>query len=95
MGREFDLSVSVKDSRMIAIRFPLIMISNGPDRPRAHRPVGIGGRDGVAIGLKFDKAGLGDGGQDDPIGTIGDRRKGFSFSSFSSTGAFSVVRWIL
>ena len=63
MGREFDLSVSVKDSRMISNPvsfdhdFQMVWIGK-----ELTRPVGIGGRNGVAIGLKFDKPGLGDGG---------------------------------
>ena len=32
--------------------------------------------DGIAIGLKLDKTGFADGGQDDPIGTVGNRWKG-------------------
>jgi hypothetical protein len=80
MGWEFDLSVSVKNSRMISNPVPLDqdlkMIWIGKDLTR---PVGIGRRDRVAIGLKFDKPGFGDGGQDDPVGTIGDCRKGFEF----------------
>jgi len=83
MSREFDFSVSVKDSRMISnpVSFDhdFQMVRIGKEFTR---PVGIGGRDGVAIGLKFDKPGLGDGGQNDPIGAIGDRRKGFELFFF-------------
>jgi hypothetical protein len=47
-------------------------------------PVGIRGGDGVAIGLKLDKTGLADGGQDDPIGAIRDSRKRFELFFFQS-----------
>src|SRR5512135_1040201 len=78
MGGEFDLSFSVKDSRMISnpvsLDHDFEMVGIGQDLAGS---VGIRGGDGVAIGLKLDKTGLADGGQNDPIGVIGDSRKGF------------------
>ena len=78
MGWEFDLSVSVKDSRMISNAVSLDhdfqMVGIGEELTRQ---VDVRGGDGVAVGLELDKPGLGDGGQDDSIGTIRDRRKGF------------------
>ncbi len=59
--------------------------------------LGIGGRDGIAIGLKLDNTGFADGGQEDPIRAVGDRWKvRLSVSSFNaSKGVFRVERWIL
>ncbi len=78
MGGEFHLAFSVKDSRMISDPVPLDhdfeMVRIGQDLAG---PVGIRGGNGVTIGLKLDKTGFADGGQDDPIGTVGDSRKGF------------------
>ncbi len=78
MGREFDLSFSIKDSRMISnpvsLDHDFEMVGIGQDLARS---IGIRGGDRVAIGLKLDKPGLADGGQDDPIGAIRDRWKGF------------------
>ena len=78
MAREFHLAFSVKDSRMISdpvsLDHDFEMVGIGQDLAG---PVGIRGGDGVAIGLKLDKTGLADGGQDDPIRAIGDSRKGF------------------
>jgi hypothetical protein len=78
MRREFDLPFSFKDSRMISnpilLDHDLEMVGIGEDLAGS---VGIRRGDGVAIGFKLDKTGLADGGGDDPIGAIGDSRKGF------------------
>jgi len=39
------------------------------------RALDRGGRDGIAIGFKLDKAGFADRGQDDPVRTVRDGRK--------------------
>ena len=77
MGRIFDLLFSTKTSPMesdpIALDHHLEMVWIGVDLTR---PLGIGGRDGIAIGLKLDPTGFADGGKDHPIGRIGNRWKG-------------------
>jgi len=40
---------------------------------------GVGGRDGIAVGVQFHKAGLTDLGEDDPVGTVRDLGEGFEF----------------
>ena len=78
MGREFDLPFSVKDSWVISnpvsLDHDFEMVGIGQDLAGS---IGIRGGNRVAIGLKLDKPGLADRGQNDPIGTIRDRRKGF------------------
>ncbi len=39
-------------------------------------PLRVGGRDGIAIGLKLDETGFADGGQEDPIGAVGNGWEG-------------------
>ena len=78
MGRIFDLFLSTETSSMQSNPIPLEhhfeMVRIGEDLAG---PLGVGGRDGIAIGLKLDKAGFAGGGQDDSIRAIGNRWKGF------------------
>ena len=78
MGRIFDLLFSTKTSPMesdqIALDHHLEMVWIGEDLTRA---LGIGGRDGVTIGLKLDKTGFADGDQDDPVRAIRNGWEGF------------------
>ena len=77
MGGIFDLFLSTETSSMQSDPIPFDhhfeMVRIGEDLTS---PLGIGGRDGIAIGLKLDKTGFADGGQDDPIRAVGDRWKG-------------------
>jgi hypothetical protein len=78
MGRVFDLLISTEtpsmESNPIPFEHHFEMVRIGKDLTGALR---IGGRDGIAIGLKLDKAGFADGGQDDPVRAVRDGRKGF------------------
>jgi hypothetical protein len=78
MGRIFDLFLSTKTSPMESDSIPFNhhfeMVRIGKDLTG---PLGIGGRNGITIGLKLDKTGFADRGQNNPIRAIGDRRKGF------------------
>jgi hypothetical protein len=80
MGGIFDLFFSIETSSMesdpISFDHHFEMVRIGEDLTRA---LGTGGGDGIAIGLKLDKTGFADGGQDDPIGAIGNRWKGLEF----------------
>jgi len=80
MGGIFDLFLSTETSSMEGDPIPFDhqfeMVRIGENLTR---PFGIGGRDGIAIGLKLDKTGFADGGQNDPIGAIGNRWKGLEF----------------
>ena len=77
MGGIFDLFFPTETSSMQSDAIPfdhhLDMVRIGEDLTR---PLSIGGGDGVAIGLKFDKPGFADGGQDDPIRAIGNGWEG-------------------
>jgi len=77
MGRMFDLFLSTETSSMrsdpISFDHHFEMVRIGEDLTS---PLGIGGRDGIAIGFKLDKTGFADGGQNDPIRAVGDRWKG-------------------
>src|SRR4030042_1455974 len=76
MGGIFDLFFSTKTSSMgsdpvsFGHQFEMVRISED-----LTSPLGIGGRDGIAIGLKLDKTGFAYGSQDDPIRAVGDCRK--------------------
>jgi hypothetical protein len=76
MGRMFDLFLSTETSSMKSDPIPLDhhfeMVRISEDLTS---PLDIGGRDGIAIGLKLDKTGFADGSQDDPIRAVGDCRK--------------------
>ena len=80
MGGVFDLFFSVETSSMKSDPIPFDhhfeMVWIGEDFTGA---LGIGGGDRVAVGLKLDKAGFADGGQDNPIGAIGNGWKGLEF----------------
>jgi len=52
--------------------------------------VGVGGRDGVAVGVELHKAGFTDLGQDDPVGAVRDLGQGFEFFFLQQIGGFSV-----
>ena len=71
--RVFDRFLSAKASSMpgdrISFDLHFEMLRIGEDLTS---PLGIGGRDGITIGLKLDQTGLTDGSQDEPIGTVGD-----------------------
>jgi hypothetical protein len=77
MGGIFDLFLSTKTSSMgsdpIFFDHHVEMVRIGEDLTS---PLGIGGRNGIAIGFKLDKAGFVDRGQDDSIRAVGDRWKG-------------------
>jgi hypothetical protein len=77
MGGIFDLFFPTKTSSMqsdpIPFDYHFEMVWVGEDLTRA---LNIGGRDGVAIGFKLDKTGFADGGQDHPIGAVGNGWKG-------------------
>ena len=77
MGRIFDLFLSTETPSMqsnpVSFDHHFDMVGIGEDLTG---PLGVGGRDGIAIGLKLDKAGFADGGQDDPVRAIGNRGKG-------------------
>ena len=78
MGGIFDLFLSTETSSMQGDPIPFDhhfeMVRIGEDLTGS---LGIGGRDGIAIGLKLDKTGFADRGQDDPIRAIGNGWKGF------------------
>jgi len=78
MGRIFDLFLSIETSSMQSNPIPFDhhfeMVRIGEDLTRA---LGIGGRDGVTIGLKLDKTGFADGDQDDPVRAIRNGWEGF------------------
>jgi hypothetical protein len=73
----FDLLFSSETSAMESDPIPFDhhfeMVRIGEDLAR---PLGIGGRDGIAIGLKLDKTGLADGDQDHPVGAVRNRGEG-------------------
>jgi hypothetical protein len=83
MGRVFDLFLSIETPSMESDTIPFEhhfeMVRIGEDLTR---PFGIGRRDGITIGLKLDKAGFADGGQDDPIRAIGNGWKGHELLFF-------------
>jgi hypothetical protein len=80
MGGILDLFLSTETSSMksdpISFGPHVEMVRIGEDLAR---PFGIRGWDGIAIGLELDKTGLADGGQDDPIGAVGNGWKGLKF----------------
>jgi hypothetical protein len=77
MGGIFDLFLSIETSSMQSNPIPFEhhfeMVRIGEDLTRY---IGIGGRNGIAIGLKLDKTGFADGGQDDPIRAVGNGGEG-------------------
>jgi hypothetical protein len=83
MGRIFDLFFSTETSSMKSDPTPFDhhfeMVRIGEDLTRL---LGIGGRDGITIGLKLDKTGFVDGGHDDPIRVVGNAREGLEFFFF-------------
>jgi hypothetical protein len=83
VGGVFDRFLSAKPSSVPSDPIPLDphfeMVWIGEDLTSSLR---IGRRDGIAIGLELDQPGFADGGQDDPIGTIGNRRKGLELLFF-------------
>jgi hypothetical protein len=78
MGGIFNLFFSIETPSMQGDPIPfdhhLDVVRIGEDLTGA---LDIGGRDGIAIGLKLDKAGFADGGQDDPVRAVSNGRKGF------------------
>jgi hypothetical protein len=76
VGGIFDRFLSSKSSLMpsdsISFDPHFEMVRIGEDLTG---PLGIRGRDGIAIGFKLDQTGFADRGQDDPIGAIGNRGK--------------------
>jgi hypothetical protein len=76
MGRIFDLFFSTKTSSMesdpVSFDHHFEMVWIGEEFAG---PLGIGGRDGIAIGLKLDKTSFADGGQNNPVRAVGNRWK--------------------
>ena len=77
MGGIFDLFFSTEtpsvESDPIPFDHNLEMIWISKDLTRAF---GVGGRNGIAIGLKLDKAGFADRSQEDPIRAVGNGWEG-------------------
>ena len=81
MLRILDLLLAVKRPRVVGDMFSsdhdFQVVGIGQDLLGGGS--GVGGRDGIAVGIQLHKAGFTDLGQDDPVGAVRDLGEGFEF----------------